>query len=425
MRTLPKLFRRAIKTGTLILNGPKGYRETFGDGTGVPVEFTITDPRLDWRIPLKPELAPPEAYMDGTLRFERGGPYEMMALFFGNRREFDLTPSQIFWRGVMRGSKRLLRNTTAKARRNAAHHYDVGNAFYRLWLDRDLQYSCGYFPEGTETLEEAQTLKKRHIAAKLHLQPGQRVLDIGCGWGGMALYLAQVADVKVVGVTLAEEQLAHARRRAEALGLSDRVEFRLMDYRAVTETFDRVVSVGMLEHVGARDLTAYFLKVRDCLAPGGVALIHSISSKSPPGLTAPFIDKYIFPGGYLPRLSESFAAVEKAGLWTLDTESWRVHYSRTIQHWRQRFDEQRETVVEQYDERFARMWEFYLALSDIVFTHSTNFVFQMQLGRTRDGVPLHRDYIAEAAARYAAREPAFIETQMATGAQLLGTPVGA
>ena len=411
MRLFPKLLRKAVRAGRLTLRGPGGFEEVIGgQAPGPEVAIRITDPALDWKIALNPELKPAEAYMDGGLVVEDGTIHDLLSLFFANKRNFDLSPGQIFWRGVARRGRRALQhNPVARARRNAAHHYDLGNDFYRLWLDRDLQYSCAYWEDGVATLEEAQTAKKRHIAAKLGLKPGQRVLDIGCGWGGMALYLAAVADVEVVGVTLAEEQLAVARKRAEILGLADRVEFRLQDYREVPETFDRVVSVGMLEHVGAHHLTGYFLGVRDRLGPDGVALIHSISTKAPPGVTGPFIRKYIFPGGYAPSLSETFAAIEKSGLWPLDNEIWRVHYARTLEEWRRRFDDVRPQVVEMFDERFARMWELYLSACQCVFDFGASLVFQIQLGRERDGVPLTRDYIGEAKAALAAREGDWVE----------------
>ena len=269
--------------------------------------------------------------MERGLEVVEGSIHDFISLFFINKKHFDLTPTQIFWKGVARRFRRFMQhNPVARARKNAGHHYDVGNDFYRLWLDRDMQYSCAYWAHEADTLEAAQTAKKRHIAAKMALEPGQRVLDIGCGWGGMALYLASVADVHVTGVTLAEEQLKVARARAEALGLSDRVTFELRDYREVSETYDRVVSVGMLEHVGITQLDAYFLKVRDCLKPDGLALIHSITSKAPPGVTGPFLRKYIFPGGYAPSMSEAFGSVERAGFWTLDCEVWRLHYAETL-----------------------------------------------------------------------------------------------
>lgn len=427
MRLLPKLLRKAVRAGRVTLRGPAGFEDVIGGQAPGP-EFTmrVVDPSLDWKIALNPELKAAEAYMDGGLVIEDGTIYDLLALFFRNKRHFDLTPGQIFWRGLARRTRRAMQhNPVARSRKNAAHHYDIGNDFYRLWLDRDLQYSCAYWEDGVTTLEDAQTAKKRHIAAKLDLQPGQRVLDIGCGWGGMALYLASIADVHVVGVTLAEEQLAVARRRAEILGLSDRVEFRLQDYREISETFDRVVSVGMLEHVGAHHLTEYFLGVRDRLKPGGVALIHSISTKSPPGVTGPFIRKYIFPGGYAPALSETWAAIEKSGLWPLDQEIWRVHYARTLEVWRERFDAVRPQVVEMYDERFARMWELYLAACECAFDFGSSMVFQIQLGRERDGVPLTRDYMATAKADMAARDGEIIERLAQSAEEAIGTGVAA
>lgn len=319
MRFLSKIFRSAVRDGRLTLVGTDGKVAEFGgQGPGPEVRIRLTDPSLDWKIFLNPELKAAEAVMNGQLVVEEGTIHDFIELFFVNKRQFDLNPSQIFWNGLSRKFRRFMQhNTLLNARKNVEHHYDLGNDFYRLWLGGDMQYSCGYYEAGTETLDEAQTAKKRHIAAKLALAPGQTVLDIGCGWGGMALYLAAVADVKVVGVTLAEEQLKVAQARAAHLGLSDRVEFRLQDYRNVTETFDRVVSVGMLEHVGVSHLTEYYLNVRDRLAPDGVALVHSVSSKAPPGITGPFLRKYIFPGGYSPSLSEAFLAVERSGLWTL------------------------------------------------------------------------------------------------------------
>ncbi len=406
MRLLPMLLRRAIHKGRLTVHGPKGYVETFGGvEDGPEVIIRITDPALDWKIFLNPELKAAEAFMDGTLTVENGGAIDLISIFFRNKRAFDLSPNQILLSRIERKLKRFMQhNPISRARRNAGHHYNLGNAFYRMWLDPDMQYSCAYFPRGDETLEEAQIKKKRHIAAKMGLKPGQKVLDIGCGWGGMALYLAAVADVEVVGVTLAEEQLKVARARAEEAGLSDRVRFELRDYREVRETFDRVVSVGMLEHVGVGHLSEYFIQVRDCLKEDGVALIHSISTKSPPGVTGPFLRKYIFPGGYSPTVSEATAAVERAGLWLLDAEIWRVHYARTLEAWRSRFEARRAEVEKMYDERFARMWEFYLAACECTFDYGSSTVFQFQLGRDRDSMPLHRDYIPVAVRALETRE---------------------
>jgi len=284
-------------------------------------------------------------------------------------------------------------NTPWRARQNAAHHYDIGNDLYRLFLDADMQYSCAYFPRGDETLDEAQLAKKRHIATKLMLRPGQRVLDIGCGWGGMALYLAQVADVEVLGVTLAEEQLKLARERAKAAGLADRVRFELQDFRNVQGRFDRIVSVGMMEHVGAPKLGTYFASVRERLAPDGVALIHSIMTMAPPGIASPFARKYIFPGAFSPALSETLTAIERSSLWLLDCEVWRKHYAFTLREWSRRFAANREAARALYDERFCRMWELFLSGFEGAFLTDTLAVMQLQLGRERDAVPLSRDYL--------------------------------
>jgi cyclopropane-fatty-acyl-phospholipid synthase len=406
MKLFPRMLARAIRKGRLTLRTPDGTEHVFqGAEPGPSVAIRVTDPSLDWKIVLNPELKAAEAFMDGTLVIEDGGAFDLLELVFLNKRHFDMTPTQVFWNGIARSLRRFMQyNPVTRARRNAGHHYDNGNAFYRMWLDPDMQYSCAYFPTGSETLEEAQILKKRHIAAKMGLQPGQRVLDIGCGWGGMALYLASVADVEVLGVTLSAEQLAVAQARAKAAGLQDRVRFELRDYREVTEKFDRVVSVGMLEHVGITHLKAYFMQVRDVLKPDGVALIHSISGKSPPGITGAFLRKYIFPGGYAPSVSESMLCVERSGLWLLDMEILRVHYAHTLRHWRERFMAQREAVVAMYDERFARMWEFYLAACECAFLYGSSHVFQMQLARERDAMPLTRDYIVEEERALAARE---------------------
>jgi cyclopropane-fatty-acyl-phospholipid synthase len=410
MRFLPKLFSKVIRKGRLTLVGPDGVHHEFvGAEAGPAVTIRIAEASLDWKIFINPELRAAEAFMDGTLKVDGGEVYPLLELIFLNKRHFDMSPGQVFWNGIARAFRRFMQhNPIARARANARHHYNTGNAFYRLWLDGDMQYSCAYFPTGAETLEQAQVLKKRHIAAKLGLRPGQRVLDIGCGWGGLALYLAAAADVEVTGVTLSDAQLAIATARAREAGLADRVRFELRDYREVTEKFDRVVSVGMLEHVGITELPHYFMQVRDNLKPDGVALIHSISGKSPPGITGAFLRKYIFPGGYAPSVSEAVASVERAGLWLLDSEILRTHYALTLMHWRRRFLARRAEVLELYDERFARMWEFYLAACECAFRFGSSHVFQFQLARERDAMPLTRDYIAEEEQMLAAREPRFL-----------------
>jgi len=407
MKYLPLLLRKVIQAGTLTLIGPDGSSETFGGAMPGPrVTIRITDLAVDRKLLTNPELALAEAYMDGGLDAAPEDLRDLVLLFRLNKRRLKLMPGQRAIRRALRPIKRLLRNSPLRARRNAAHHYDIGNDLYRLFLDADMQYSCAYFPTGEETLEEAQLAKKRHIAAKLMLRPGQKVLDIGCGWGGMALYLARVAEVEVLGVTLAEEQLKVARERAEAAELSDRVRFELQDYRKVEGQFNRIVSVGMFEHVGARDLVAYFTTVRDLLAPDGVALIHSILRMTPPGITDPFTAKYIFPGGYIPALSETLAAVEHTRLWLLDCEIWRKHYGYTIAEWARRFAANRDRAKAMYDERFCRMWELYLLGAEDTFMTGNQAVMQLQLGRQRDAVPLTRSYIAEEAERLRVTEQA-------------------
>jgi cyclopropane-fatty-acyl-phospholipid synthase len=285
-------------------------------------------------------------------------------------------------------------NHRAAARRNVAHHYDISNDLYRRFLDADMQYSCAYFPRAGMTLEEAQAAKKAHIAAKLDLAPGMRVLDIGSGWGGMALSLAAEHGAQVTGVTLSTEQLALARERAAKAGLAERVRFELKDYRDLNEPFDRVVSVGMLEHVGAPNLRAYFQTVRRLLADDGVALVHTISRMTPPSLTNGFTRKYIFPGGYVPSLSELTTAVEDAGLWIADLEILRIHYAETLRHWRARFMADLE-IPDLYDARFRRMWEYYLASAELGFRYGTQMVAQLQLCKRVDALPITRDYIHE------------------------------
>ena len=397
MLSLYDLLDKAIKKGRLTITDAKGGIHEFGgQEPGPESAIRFTDKAAEWKILLNPELYAAEAYMDGKLVVDTGSIHDLVMLFYANKPQFDRSPSQIFWNNVSRRVRRFHQhNVLNRARANVKAHYDIGEDLYRLFLDRDMQYSCAYFADGSETLEQAQTLKKRHIAAKLNLKDGQRVLDIGCGWGGLALYMAHAANVEVLGITLSERQLAVARRRAEILGVSDRVKFELVDYREVTGRFDRIVSVGMLEHVGVQYLHPYFLTVRDRLAPAGVALIHSISSKSPPSYTGPFLRKYIFPGGYAPSLSETVAAIEPTGLWTLDCEILRCHYGYTLKHWRARFLENRETAVKIMDERFCRMWEFYLAASEAAFRWGDLCVFQFQLALDKTAVPLTRDYIGQ------------------------------
>jgi cyclopropane-fatty-acyl-phospholipid synthase len=411
MRLLSALLRHAITAGDLTLIWPDGATEHFGGaGDGPRLTLRVKDPAFGRRAFIDPELGVAEGYMDGKIEIVDGALRDLFQLYFLNQGAIETHATQKI-RGWLNHALRRLHqhNPVSRSGQNVRRHYDIGEDLYRLFLDRDMQYSCAYFPTGNETLEEAQTLKKRHIAAKLMIRDGQRVLDIGCGWGGMALYLAHLADVEVTGITLSENQLGVARRRAEALGVADRVRFELRDYREVEGAFDRIVSVGMLEHVGAGFLGAYFRAVRDRLNPDGAALIHSISTKSPPGPTSPFLRKYIFPGGYPPTVSETATAIEEAGLWLLDCEILRVHYGHTLREWAARFAARRDEIVQRFDERFARMWEFYLIGCETTFTHGPSHVFQAQLGRARDAAPLTRDYIVEEEDRLAALEPGFVD----------------
>jgi cyclopropane-fatty-acyl-phospholipid synthase len=343
--------------------------------------------------------------MDGRLLVEQGSVFDLVSLLKRNGiRNLGLSPALAvaLFRRARDMAKRAV--TPEAARRNVAHHYDLEAGLFDLFLDDDRQYSCAYFESPEDSLEAAQLAKKRHIAAKLLLQPGVHVLDIGCGWGGLALYLAEVAGARVTGVTLSEEQHKIAVGRAQARGVSDQVNFELKDYRRAEGPFDRIVSVGMFEHVGRRAYPAFFAKVAALLERRhGVMLLHSIGRTKPTYLNQPFVEKYIFPGGYIPALSEVLPAAEQAGLLIKDVEILPMHYAWTLRHWRERFLSNREKAAALYDERFCRMWEFYLATSEAAFRHDRLFIFQLQLARHQDAVPFRRDYIgaAEAALRSA------------------------
>jgi cyclopropane-fatty-acyl-phospholipid synthase len=337
--------------------------------------------------------------MEGGLVLDQGDIYDLTDVIGRNAKYRPLKRAGPLARWWL--DRRLQANQRSAARRNVAHHYDLSVDFYRRFLDADMQYSCAYFADPDVSLEEAQLAKKRHIAAKMLLQPGHRVLDIGCGWGGMALTLAKEAGAEVDGITLSTEQLATAKARAEAAGLAPRARFSLTDYRDVQGPYDRIVSVGMFEHVGRPNFQAYFDKVGQLLAEDGVAVIHSIGRYEGPSFTQPWIAKYIFPGGYIPAMSEVLACVERAGLVVTDIEILRLHYAETLKAWRERFTAQRAEIARIYDERFCRMWEFYLCLSEIAFRYRGHMVFQLQLAKKVDAVPLTRDYIGEAERRLA------------------------
>ncbi len=393
------MLRRLVRRGKLLVIYPGGDLRSYGDGGGEEVRVRITS-RKWLRKLLDADIGLGEAYMDGGLVVERGDIAEFLVLLMNNVRHADWPPLMRWLDALRRATWRLpVRlggNTRRRARRNVAHHYDLDGGLYDLFLDPDRQYSCAYFATPECDLEEAQLAKKRHLAAKLHIRPGQRILDIGCGWGGLALYLAQVyEDVRVVGITLSTEQLEHARARARRAGLADRVEFRLQDYRDITERFDRVVSVGMFEHVGVAHYPAFFDKVRDLLGNDGVAVLHSINRADGPGVTSRWIDRYIFPGGYIPAMSEVVPAIERSGLIISDVEILRLHYAETLKHWRRRFMARRQRAAELYDDRFVRMWEFYLAASEAMFRSGLMNNFQIQMVKDQQALPLTRDYMFE------------------------------
>jgi cyclopropane-fatty-acyl-phospholipid synthase len=387
-----KFLRRMIRVGDLTVHLPGGRVEKFGDGTGKPVVVRVT-PRGLRRIIAYPGLGTGEAYMDQDLLFDQGSVWDLLEIVGRGGARFPKTRASWPKRLQRRVKRRIQQhNGRAAARRNVAHHYDLSNDLYRRFLDADMQYSCAYFARPDMTLEEAQAAKKAHIAAKLMLSPGQKVLDIGSGWGGMAMTLAADYGVDVTGVTLSTEQLELARERAQKAGLADRVRFELKDYRDLQGPFDRIVSVGMLEHVGAPNFRAYFEGVRGLLSDDGVALVHSIGRMEGPRVTNAFTHKYIFPGGYVPALSEITAAVEEAGLWITDVEILRVHYAETLRHWRERFLADPD-IHSLYPGRFRRMWEFYLAGSEMGFRYSGHMVMQLQLTRQLDTLPITRDYM--------------------------------
>jgi cyclopropane-fatty-acyl-phospholipid synthase len=389
------MLKSFVRLGTLKVIDAEGRVHIFGGRQpGPDVTMRLTDPTLYRSLFFNPELAAGEAYMDGRMSFENSTLRDFLTLFSVNRLSLGSYPLQKALRSVSRGLKRFQQaNPVGKAQKNVAHHYDIGNDFYRLFLDRGMQYSCAYFLSDDDTLEQAQQNKLRLIASKLDLKPGQKILDIGSGWGDMALYLGRMADVKVLGVTLSKEQCKLANEKAKQLGIADRVRFELRDYRDLTERFDRIVSVGMFEHVGVHHYDEFFAKVNALLTDTGVMLLHSIGHMSPPGTASPWLRKYIFPGAYSPALSEVFTAVEQNSLWVTDCEFLRLHYAKTLAHWESRFQANRAKVAEMYDERFCRMWEFYLISAEMMFRTGSQLVFHMQLAKKRDAVPIVRDYI--------------------------------
>jgi cyclopropane-fatty-acyl-phospholipid synthase len=400
MILMQKMLSGIVRRGRLKVHYPGGSIQVVsGAEAGPDAAFAIRDNRTIRRLLLNPGLAFGEAFMDGDIEPIDCSIYEILDLLVQNMAEREPLAERLMAR--VRQARRWLDqlNLAPRARRNAAHHYDLDGRLFSLFLDRDRQYSCAYFRTGQETLEEAQELKKRHIAAKLSLdRPGLEVLEIGCGWGGMALTLARDWGARVTGITLSTEQLEVARARAAEAGLSDRVSFELLDYRAWNRPVDRVLSVAMFEAVGLAHYREFFDVIRRSLKEDGVALVHSIGRSEGPGSTNPWLAKYIFPGGYSPALSEVFPAVERSGLWVTDLEILRLHYAMTIDHWRRRFAANRDTILSLHDERLCRMFEFYLAGCELAFRHMGHMNWQMQLTRRVDALPLTRDWMFAAEA---------------------------
>ena len=396
MFPLSKLLAKVIRNGKLEVLDHAGQTHTFGaSDDGSAVRMHIKNKTVYWSVLSNPELKLAEAYMDGDIDFLDGSSvFDFLSLFFANRRHYDQSRFQKSFRAVSVALRRFQQNNTIlKSLKVAKEHYDLSTDMYRLFLDEDMQYTCAYFTDPNKSLEQAQQDKLALVGRKLNLKPGMRVAELGCGWGGLALYLARTYDVHVTAVNISTEQLAIARQRAKDEGLSDRIDFLEQDYRALEGQFDRVVSIGMLEHVGIKYHDVMLRKVRDLMKEDGSALLHFISKTTPPGATSPFLHKHIFPGGYSPALSEVFSALEYTGLWATDVECLRLHYHYTIEHWRTRFDANRDAAKEIFDERFCRMWEFYLSAVSLVFLYGTNFVAQIQLAKQRDAVPITRDYL--------------------------------
>jgi cyclopropane-fatty-acyl-phospholipid synthase len=399
-RWFQRMLAKLIRRGTLKVSTGAGRSFTVGDGSGEPVEIAFKNRRALLAVMANPELKLGEAYMNGGMRVERGSIADFLDLLLSQAPAPPLTVGLLIdaYHYVFRRLAQF--NPRRRAKRNVAHHYDLDGRLYSLFLDSDRQYSCAYFEQPDASLDDAQLAKKRHLAAKLLMDsPGMSVLDIGSGWGGLGIYLAEVTGARVLGVTLSEEQHATATMRAAEKKLNPRVQFRLEDYRDVAGQFDRIVSVGMFEHVGVNHYDRFFRKVRDLLKEDGVALLHSIGRSGTPSTTATWIAKYIFPGGYIPALSEVLPAIQRSGLVVTDVEILRLHYAETLKAWRARFLARREEAQRLYDERFCRMWEFYLAASEMSFRHRGMMVFQIQLARRQDAVPLTRDYVGPAEER--------------------------
>ncbi len=411
-KPLAFMLRRIVVRGNLTFVTCDGARHTFGSGEGLPVVARFADRRLERQLALDAQLVVGEAYMQGRLMMVEGTIYDLLAVVLQNMMERPL-PRWSHSLDLARYMTRRLAqfNPTRRARSNVSHHYDIDGTIYDLFLDSDRQYSCAYFSDKRMNLEEAQVAKKRHLAAKLAVRNGHKVLDIGSGWGGLGLYLARTAGCRVDGVTLSVEQLKLAQERADRQGLEHSVRFHLQDYRHISGKYDRIVSVGMFEHVGVNHYGTFFRKTRELLTDDGIALVHFIGRSDRPTITNPFIAKYIFPGGYIPALSEVMPAIERSGLIATDVEILRLHYAETLKHWRERFLAHWDEAKRIRGEEFCRMWEFYLAGSECAFRFQNLVVFQIQLARRVDALPWVRDYVSQAERELAAAERTGVERE--------------
>ena len=397
-RLLRYFLGQFIRRGSMVFTTASGARFTCGDGTGEPVAVRFLTAEAERRVLLDPELALGEVFMEGSFVVENGSIADALAILLDQPEVLPRWARLQWWlRYLVRHLQQF--NPPSRSRHNVAHHYDLDGRLYALFLDADRQYSCAYFDTPDMPLDDAQLAKKRHLAAKLLIERGHRVLDIGSGWGGLGLYLAEITGADVTGITLSTEQLQLSNARAAEKNLTRSARFMLEDYRTVSGSFDRIVSVGMFEHVGVDFYESYFRRCAELLTRDGVMVLHSIGRSHGPDASSPFIAKYIFPGGYIPALSEVIPVIERSGLMVCDVEILRLHYAETLKAWRERFMARREDAVRLYDERFARMWEFYLAGSEMSFRKQGLMVFQIQLAKRQDAVPITRNYIAREEAR--------------------------
>lgn len=417
------LLKSTFRTQAIRLIDVKGREHIVGDGSKPRCTLRLTKASLDYTLLFNPGLSVAEAFLDGDIVIEDGTLFDFMEVAAINYCHVENFPLVRVLRWIGIGRKKLKQyNPIGLAQKNVAHHYDLSTDLYELFLDKDRQYSCAYFSDPEQNLETAQLNKKRHLASKLLLDRGNlKVLDIGSGWGGLGLYLADVSGADVTGVTLSTEQHKLSNERAQTAGVDGRVRFRLQDYRELPEKFDRIVSVGMFEHVGKKNYQEYFSKLRDLLTDDGVAVVHSIGRLDTPAAINPFIRKYVFPGADVPSLSEVMPVIERSGLVCTDIEILRIHYAETLRHWREAFESRRDEVAAIYDERFCRMWELYLVICEMGFRYENLMVFQIQLSRSLEAVPLTRDYMVDWERAQAEKENKQVGYATQTGSPMMST----